>query len=326
MLPVEDLGNGNRWRESTARRPVIEVGKTSRPLSADEIRKAKLRARLMQHPTAGSSGNKSTSTPELHSSRGKPTPVGDGWSLDRYASMDGGDKPAQVGGGGSLLRPTMSNVDVTSAPRQILDEKTFDLLLAEQASEAQVPGFEQAITTHRSPIFVDTLEKGAESTSHLHDAAFLRSDPNLGQDTSVQLDDVGINPLSPSIAVAISENPMVIGSEVAEDIGVINDQENVVPEDPVNVAPAAASLMDHVPEESRGLDVAAPENVPCKGIEAHSVPWVVPSGLCFEGLISGGFAVYSIFNSCLRSLGFNLAGFRFAVLVEAVCMLIETLF
>jgi len=267
---VEDLGNGNRWRESTARRPVIEVGKTSRPLSADEIRKAKLRARLMQLPTAGTSGNKSLSTPELYSSRGKPTPVGDGWSLDRYASMDGGDKPTQVGGGVSLLRPTTSNVDVTPAPRQILDEKTFNLLLAEQASEAKV-----SINKQRSPIYVDTLEKGAESTAHLHDAGFRGSGSNLAQDTSIQLDDVDRYPLSPSIAVAMSENPTDVVSEVAEDIGVIND--------PVNVSPAADSLMEPVPEENRSLDVIAPENETGKGIEAHSVPWVVPPGLCFHG-------------------------------------------
>lgn len=278
MLPVEDLGNGNRWRESTARRPVIEVGKTSRPLSADEIRKAKLRARLMQLPTAGTSGNKSVSTPELYSSRGKPAPVGDGWSLDRYASMDGGDKP-------TLLRPTTSNVDVTSAPRQILDEKTFDLLLAEQASETKVSGFEQAINTQRSPINAGVVEKGAESTVHLHDVPLPGSVSDLGQDTTIQLDntnDVYRNHLSPSIAVAVSEKSTDMVSEVAEDFGVINDPVSVLPEDSVNVSLALDSLMEHASGKSGGLGVVAPENVTRKGIEAHSVPWVVPSGLCFQ--------------------------------------------
>lgn len=276
MLPVEDLGNGNRWREPTARRPVIEVGKTSRPLSADEIRKAKLRARLMQPPTAGSSGNKSASTPELYSSRGKPTPVGDGWSLDRYASMDGGDKP----------RPTTSHVD---APRQILDENTFALLLAEQASEAKEA--EQA----SSPLHVDTLGKGAESTAHLHDVALPGSISGLGQDTSSHFDnsdDVDRNPLSPSIAVAVSEKSENIVSEVAEDGNLMNEPVSVSPEDSVNIPPALDA-----PEESGGPDVIAFEIVTCKGMEAQSIPWVAPSGL------------WRFSNHIFHSPGSNFSGF-----------------
>jgi hypothetical protein len=299
VLPVEDPGNGNRWRESTARRPVIEVGKTSRPLSADEIRKAKLRARIMQLPTTGTSGHKSGSTQEPYSSRGKPTPVGDGWSLDRYASMDGGDKPTQDGLGASFPRPTTSNVDTTFAPKQILDEKTFDQLLAEQAAEAdaaeakaveakvaeaKVLGSEQTINT-RSPIRVNTLEQGSESTGHLHDVYLPESESNLDLDTSFQQATaivVDSQPLSPSIAVALCENSSETFSEVAEDTGVINDPVNLSSEQPVVGTVAEDSVMEQAPVESGPLDVIPSEPVNDKVIEACLIPWVVPPGLYFS--------------------------------------------
>ena len=308
VLPVEDLGNGNRWRESAARRPVIEVGKTSRPLSADEIRKAKLRARIMQLPTAGTTIHKPVSTQEPYSSRGKPTPVGDGWSLDRYASMDGGDKPTQVGGGVSLPRPTTSNVDTTVVPKQVLDEKTFDQLLAEEAAEAKVSGYVQAINTRRSPIRVDTLARGAESADHLHNVSILESDSNLGLDPSFEQDtgyiDVDNQPLSPSIAVALCENSSETASEIAEDVGFINEPVHVLPEDPVVDTVAEDSVMEQTPVESVCLDVTHSEPVNDKVIEACLIPWVVPPGLFFQASL---FIQLRIHN--LTSCGFDFSDF-----------------
>lgn len=282
VLPVEDLGSGNRWREPTARRPVIEVGKTSRPLSADEIRKAKLRARLMQLPTAGTSGHKSLSTQEPYSSRGKPTPVGDGWSLDRYGSMDSGDKPIQAGGGVPLPRPTTSNVESTFAPKQVLDEKTFDQLLAEQAAEAKVDGCEEVTNTQRSPIHESSLERRAESTGHLHDVSLPESDSILDIGTSFQLattSDVDSQPLSPSIAVALCENSVETVSELAEDIGVVNDAVNVSPEDSVVDTVVEDSVIEQHPVESGCFDDIPSEPVNDKVIEACLIAWVVPPGL-----------------------------------------------
>ncbi|KAG0583864.1 hypothetical protein KC19_3G167200 [Ceratodon purpureus] len=308
VLPVEDLGNGNRWRESTARRPVIEVGKTSRPLSADEIRKAKLRARIMQLPTAGTSGHKSTSAQDPFSSRGKPTPVGDGWSLDRYASMDGGDKPTQDGGGVLLPRPTTSNVDTTSVPKQVLDEKTFDQLLTEQAAEAKAaeakaaeakaaeakeanaPDFEQAISPQISPIRENTLEQGSESTGHV---SLPENDSNPDVDTNFQQAtaiDVDSQPLSPSIAVALCDNFSETEDEVAEDIGVVNDPINTSPENPVVDTPAEDTVMEQAPMESECLEVIPSEPASDKVIEACLIPWVVPSVLNLNpawGVVAG---------------------------------------
>lgn len=108
MLPVEDMGGGSRWRDSNGRRPVVSTDKMSRPLSADEIRRAKQRARLLQAPTSVVGLDKSLVTQEPAQGRGKPTQVGDGWSLDRFTSSEIGERvpSGHIGDAESLDMPS----------------------------------------------------------------------------------------------------------------------------------------------------------------------------------------------------------------------------
>ncbi|CAN5951480.1 unnamed protein product, partial [Sphagnum jensenii] len=108
VLPVEDMGGGSRWRDINGRRPVVSRDKMSRPLSADEIRRAKQRARLLQAPTSGVGIDKSLVTQEPAQGRGKPTQVGDGWSLDRFTSSEIGERvpSGHIGDAESLDMPS----------------------------------------------------------------------------------------------------------------------------------------------------------------------------------------------------------------------------
>lgn len=304
VLPVDDSGNGNRWRESTTRRPVIEVGKTSRPLSADEIRKAKLRARIMQQPSSGFSGNKQLNAPDQIGSRGKPKPVGDGWSLDRYASMqvmDGSGKSSQICSGVSLVRPTSFNADTASAPRLILDDKTFDELLTEQARENDARKLEHTSCTQKKRNHVDSLEEGIEVTGNYQEINLPEggSDPCVctysemankvdsgDQPTSITVDR---EPRSPSIVDALRGDSVDLVSDVVEDFDVRSDSVKTSPED-LTTDVAAEGLLEATPMETNLRPASASEVVNAKSVEPRVLPWVVPPVLNLNptwGVVAG---------------------------------------
>lgn len=279
MLPVDDPGAGNRWRESTARRPVAVVDKNSRPLSADEIRKAKLRARIMNLPTSGTSGSKSAHNLEPTNSRGKPMQVGDGWSLDRYTSManeDVGGRPSQATGA-SFSRQTSLDRDATPPPRQILDDDTFDCLLAEQAAEAEMRRSEKVIRSS-PPSHPTIIER--ESISDVNEAIsrdrYSDSGPNPSPYPSANLREQ--EPLSPSIAVALSVEDMDTGSLKEDDSlkapASTSEEHTIVPITAPEITP---ENIIPIPEVDSAV-VEVSENIISKGAEAEFISWIIPPG------------------------------------------------
>ena len=284
MLPVDDPGAGNRWRESTARRPVAAVDKNSRPLSADEIRKAKLRARIMNLPISGTSGSKSAHNLEPTNNRGKPIQVGDGWSLDRYTSManeDIGGRSSQATGS-SFYRQISLDRDATPTPppRQILDDDTFDSLLAEQAAEAEMRRSDKVISTIRSspPLHTTFIER--ESISDVNEA-ILRdrySDPGPKPSLELSANIREQEPLSPSIAVALSVEDMDTGS-LKEDDSLMapastSEEQTIAPVAAPEITPENIIPLPEI--DSTVVEVS--ENIISKGAEAEFVSWIIPPG------------------------------------------------
>lgn len=282
MLPVDDPGAGNRWRESTARRPVAVVDKNSRPLSADEIRKAKLRARIMNLPISGTSGSKSAHNLEPTNNRGKPIQVGDGWSLDRYTSManeDIGGRSSQATGA-SFYRQTSLDRDATPTPppRQILDDDTFDSLLAEQAAEAEMRRSEKAISIIRSSPPMHTTIVERESISDVNEAILLDSEPDPNPSLEPSANSREQEPLSPSIAVALSVEDMDTGS-LKEDDSLMapastSAEQTIAPVTAPEIAPE--NIIPKPEFDSTVVEVS--ENIISKGAEAEFISWIIPPG------------------------------------------------
>jgi hypothetical protein len=236
----------------------------------------------MNLPISGTSGSKSAHNLELTNNRGKPIQVGDGWSLDRYTSManeDIGGRSSQATGA-SFYRQTSLDRDATPTPppRQILDDDTFDSLLAEQAAEAEMRRSEKPTSIIRSSPPMHTTIVERESISDVNEAILLDSelDPNPSLEPSANLREQ--EPLSPSIAVALSVEDMDTGS-LKEDDSLMapastSEEQTMAPVTAPEITPENIIPIPEI--DSTVVEVS--ENIISKGAEAEFISWIIPPG------------------------------------------------